>query len=624
MLRHLATLLAAVAVLTACSVGPLPAPATKLPSPTPTATRRPARTPTPRIPPATPRPGPTPEGVQHVLTLHLRRGVKWSDGSGDLTARDVLGTYNILWANRDASWDYLKDVRARDDYTVEFYIGTPSPRILRLILRSNQAAPYSQYGPWMDQAAELRASRADRDGKQVKKFIKALQDFEPDDVVTYGPFKLAPESVTETRLELVKNPGGLNADKINMERVIVYYGEAADSVPLILAGEIDYSPLGYTPVDLAAFEARPNIELVRSPTGAGLGLWFNQAVYPLNKKPVRQAFAYIIDRQENARVAVGDAGQAVKYMAGFTDLQVPMWLSERIIARLNPYDKDWEKAEELLAGAGCRKGADGVWLDDRGNRMAFELSAPADLADWLGSAENAARQLNAFGIEAGVRGYLSPERSATQKEGRYQILVDQGLYYSPPHPHTSFNYYLNAPRNNPEAKNALVGYNWSWNQTRPGGQAVYVPNLLRGASAGFDPERQRPYIETLALLVNEELPVLALFEHYAADPVACGLRVAGWLPFDDEIYKNAQADSPIAIQFLDGTLQPVDGSDKSFRTVHPYPQPPDYTLNYWNPYHSLPQNVGLLAYHLLYPPFAFYMWAAGEYAPMAAEGFELR
>jgi len=392
---------------------------------------------------------------------------------------------------------------------------------------------------------------------------------------------------------------------------------------LVLANEIDYSTHGYTPSDVEQCKTIDNLHILTGPTGTGPGLWFNNNVYPLNKKEVRQAFAYIIDREENATVAMGPAGKAIQYEAGFTDLQVEAWLPADVIAKLNKYEKDWAKAEELLTKAGCTKGADGIWVDDKGAPLDFELWVPADYADWLGAAENAAQQLNAFGIKATVRGYPSAERATTQKEGKYEILVDLSIYYNPPHPFTSFNYYMTKPRNNPEATDGLFGMNWPWKQIGPDGKEVYIPDLLKAASTGFDFEAQKPAIATLSQILNEELPVLALFERYSTDVVNEGTRIVGWRPFDDPIYKNNQADLYIAIQLLNGELKPAPGADGTFHTIYPYPQPPNYDLNYFTA-SSLPSLVGNPSYNVMYPPLFNYMWATAEYVPCAAESYELR
>ncbi|GAP13741.1 ABC-type dipeptide transport system, periplasmic component [Longilinea arvoryzae] len=607
-------------LLTAC--GPAATPTVE---PTVAATEAPTAAPTEaptEAPTVDATQAPLPEGVVNILTVKLKPGLKWSDG-GDVTAKDLVGTYNIYWLQKSAIWGYLKDVVAVDDNTVEFQISAASPRVLRLILRANQFAPYSQYGTWMDKAAELRAAGTAADSDEGKALLDDLYAFKPETIVAYGPYVIDPTTVTEAQLELTKNPTGYNADKIGFDKILVYYGETAASLPLVLAGDVDYSTHGYTPSDVETISATPNLKVFTGPTGTGPGLWFNEDVYPLGKKEVRQAFAYIIDREENATVAMGPAGKAVQYMAGFTDLQVDAWMSADDKAKLNTYPKDWAKAEELLTSVGCTKGADGMWVDDKGQALDFELWVPADFADWLGAAENAAQQLNAFGIKATVRGYPSAERPTTQTEGKYDILVDLSLYYNPPHPQTSFNYYLNTPRNNPEGEAGAKGFDWPWKQTLADGTEVYIPDLLTEAAAGFDFEGQKPAIAKLASLVNDQLPVLALFERYSTDVFNFGTRVDGWRDFTDPIYQNNQADLYVAIQFLNGELKPSATGDGTFHTVYPYIQPPNYDLNFFTST-SLEASVGNPSYNVMFPPLFYYMWSDATYVPAVAESYTLR
>jgi peptide/nickel transport system substrate-binding protein len=564
------------------------------------------------------KPTPVPQPTTTILTVTLRPGLTWSDGS-PLTAYDLAGTYDLHWAIQNGSWDVINEVIAKDETTVEFHLSTPSLSALRLMLRSYVPAPRSQYGTWMDQARALRQQSRDPDRDEVQHLVDALYAFKPDEALVYGPYMLDLSSITEAQVQLVKNPSGYHVDRVGFEKLIVYYGETAASVPLMLSGELDYSTHAYTPSDLAAFAQLPNVQIIRGPNGTGPGLWFNQAVAPLNRKELRQAFAYVIDRQENTKVALGDAAQPITKLVGFPDEAVDQWLAPETAAKLNAYPHAPDKAEALLAGIGFTRGADGAWLDDQGQPLAFEISVPADFADWL----SAAQQLDAFGIKTTVRGYQSAERADIQKEGRYQILMDLGTYYIPPYPFASYRYMFAAPRNNPEATSGQQGMGWPWRQTMPDGTQVYLPDLLKGAAAGLDLQAQKPYVEQLALLVNEQLPILPLFQRYSTDPVNTTARATGWLPLDHPIYQNNQgSDNYVSIQILGGTLKQAAGADGTFRTSFPYPQPPNYDLNFFSE-NSLPQSLGYPASDLLYPPLFWYMFAEQQYQPEIALSYKI-
>jgi peptide/nickel transport system substrate-binding protein len=221
-----------------------------------------------------------------------------------------------------------------------------------------------------------------------------------------------------------------------------------------------------------------------------------------------------------------------------------------------------------------------------------------------------------------VRGYQSSERTKIRTDANYQLIIDLALYYPVPHPYRGFQYYLTKPYNNPDATSGSKGYNWPWKQTLDG-QQEDINDLITKASTGFDPAPQKPYVAKLARIVNDQLPVLSLWERYANDPINTKDRVTGWRALDDPIYKNNQRDNYAALQFLNGELKPVAGSDKTIRESYPYPQPPKGNMNFFSD-DSIPVNLNYIAYFSEFPPFAVYNWAAGRYDPLSAEKFEIK
>jgi peptide/nickel transport system substrate-binding protein len=598
------------------------APATAVP---PSATAVPPTVPPTPIPTAEPEEV-FPAGVKAVITIKLPAGATWSDGTA-LTTKDVIGTWDILWMRKSGTWNSLVDVIAKDDQTVQFLISTPGPAVLDAIVRSNSPRPYSQYGKWMDAAAQFRKDNADRDSDTVKAVNDELNAFLPESAVTYGPYNIDPASVTEAQLSFVKVPTGFNADKIDFDKVIVYYGDTAQDLPLYLSGDMDYSSNAYSPANLDAIRAMgPQITVLGGPATNGPGIYFNNDVYPLGKKEVRQAIAYAIDRVENCTVAFGESCRPIKYMVGFTDAAVPTWLSADQIAKLNTYDYDPAKAEELLTGIGFTKGSDGIWVDDQGNKMEFELSVPADFTEYLASSENVAQQLAKFGIKINVKPYPSAERNDRHKAGNYQMSMDIGMRFTYFHPFVSYDYNVRPGigfKNDPEGAEGARGMNFPYDQKTADGKEVNIKELVDKMAEGFDIETQKPYVADMASMFNENLPVVQMFERYLTDPVDTQTRVVGWLPADDPIYKNNQNNSPVARQFLDGTLKPSDtNAAKEFKTSYPYVQPPKGNYNLYSPDTILLNGAVLSTF--LYPPLTFYDVNQGAYIPFFAESWDIK
>ena len=629
----LITVLVVLSMLASACAAPTPTPAptatpvppTKPPAPTatavpPAATKAPEPT-KPPVPTATPA-----AAVKNTITVTLPKNVKWSDGTA-LTAKELVGRWDILWMAKSTLWNSLADVVAKDDYTVDFMVTVPGPAILDSVIRSYYPWPYSQYGKWMDAAAKYRKANANRDGDDVKATVNELAAFRPDKSVTYGPYVIDPKSLTEAQVTFVKNPGGFNASKIDFDKVTIYWGDTAQDMPLYLSGDMDYSSNAYSPANLDAIRGMgPHLVVLGGPGTNGPGMYFNNDVYPLNKVEVRQAFAYIIDRVENCKVAFGDACRPVEYQVGFTDASVPAWLTADQIAKLNKYPKDWAKAEALLTGIGFKKGSDGIWVDDKGKKMEYELSVPADFTEYLASSENAAQQMKKFGINLIVKPYQSSERATLHKAGKYQISMDIGFRFTYFHPFVSYDYNLRpgiGDKNNPEAAEGARGMNFPYVQKLADGREINIKDYVTKMSEGFDVAVQKPYVQGVAQMFNEKLPVLCMFERYLTDPIDTKSRVTGWLPLDDKIYKNNQNNSPVARQFLSGLLKPsATNKAKEFKTSYPYIQPPKANFNLYSSDNCIVQ--GAVISNLEFPPLTYFDVNEGKYIPFFAEKWEMK
>lgn len=439
-------------------------------------------------------------------SVTLVDGVTWSDGSA-MSADDLMATFNIFRLRGDAVWANMTGIEKVDDLTVKFLMDEPSSLVERLILITN-LRPASVYGDIANRAAELESGTAEWDA-----LLNELTEFRPETPVSGGPYVILPESITEANLMMDLNPGGFAADLQNFDQVRVWNGETEVVTPLVANQELHYITHGIPPTTEESFAAQ-GIEIVRSGMVNGPGLYVNHAVYPLNLPEVRQAIAYVIDREQNGFVSLGESGVGVEYMTGMSDGLTEAWLSEDVLASLNTYEQDLEQAESLLTGLGFSRNDDGIWVDDQGNTLSFELTFPQEFADWSAAAENATQQLNDFGFDITARGVQFQQHPQDVYDGNFEMAIrNWGL--GDPIPARSYlePYQRYNGQGELAGEAAGGGMGFDNNVTFSGGE-INVFDVANASSQGVDQAAQAELVTQLAVSYNELLPAIPLWERY--------------------------------------------------------------------------------------------------------------
>ena len=444
-----------------------------------------------------------------TVQVKLPAGAVWSDGSA-YTSQDVVNTFTIQRLQGITVWQFIEDVIAVDDTTVQFKLIEPSNTVLRRIFRETNIRPSSVYGPIADKVRELIDSGADSESAEWQAVTQELNEFRPEGIVSLGPYVMDVNSITEAQILLPKNETSFMADRVNFDQLTVFNGETPDATPLMLAKEADYATHGFPPATTQQFISE-GIRVIRGPNYSGPALYFNYDVYPFSVPEFRQALAYAIDRNENGVVAMAESGVATKNMAGFSDNLAPLWLTEETTAALNSYEFDPAKAEQMLLDLGFSRGDDNVWIDDQGNRLAFELTAPSEFADWSAAAENLAEQLTEFGVETTFRGVTYSQHPADVRAGNFEMAIREWGAGNP-HPHFSydvnFNTY-NTTGGSVDVTDAGPGMNFPLVQETSLGE-LDLAAMTIAAGQGSDRDAQAEIINQLAVAYNELLPQIPL------------------------------------------------------------------------------------------------------------------
>lgn len=478
------------------------------------------------------------------FTIKMRRGVKWDNGS-DVTAKDAFATYKITRLVGSSIWNFVSDIDTPDDYTIHFKLKASSALLERNILRTG-IRPASVYGAIADQAwTEFKNGKTTADDS-VKAIRKSLTDLVVPAPASNGPYKFDTASLTEAQATLVRNPGGLFADKVNFDKIVILNGDTDQVTAPILAGEVDYSTSFFPIASEKAFEGQ-GIKIVRGPFYTGPALYFHWENAPqFQDVRLRQAVAWALDRDQANHVAYGDKTQAPQWAAGISDALLKTWLSADDQKKLTVYKKDTAKADSLMKDAGYARGSDGVWAKD-GKPLSFDMQYPSDFADWSAVATNIGDQLNKWGLKVTMRGAPRSTQGPDFNNGKFTL---------------SFNAWgTGNPHPQPSAVRPIREFNTTANG---GGQKYPVVQKTSGGDFDFqqilvqmediDEAKQKDAVAKYAKAFNEVLPAIPLAERFNNAPINDQKRVSGWPALDDKIYTNGGGDNFTLILLMDGTL----------------------------------------------------------------------
>ena len=485
----------------------------------------------------------------NTFTVHLRQGVKWSNGA-KFTSTDVVDTFLLGKLMNWVVWSYVDKVEAQGPYTVVFHMNNPSAVVQEYVLHQN-ILPASTWGSLAGKVSALLKTDPTLTSNKAKLLTVQLLQFSPKQMVVDGPYSVDMSLLSSASATLVKNPAAWDANQVKFNKIVLWNGETPTVTPLVLAKEVDYGTYGFPQATAAQFR-KIGLQIATPPVHGGPAIFFNWKIYPFNLPQVRQAIAYAINRPQNAKAAMGPYYEPVKYQVGFADQQVTQWMSKSAIAQLNPYSYNPAKAAQLLESIGFKKKGN-IWYTNQGKPMSYELIVPQEYADWLGAAQDAANQLTKFGIKTTVRGITFTQEPINIRQGQFQMAINAwGAGDIFPH----FAFVEDVLAFDPPLAQG-PGMSLPLTQKIPGMGTVDFRKLIVASGQGLDMAQMKAATTKMALAFNKSLPIVPLDQRLGDNPVMTSGGVAGW-KLGSSIWQNdLYTDNPVVILILNGTLHPV-------------------------------------------------------------------
>jgi len=444
--------------------------------------------------------------------LTLRDGLVWHDGES-VTADDLankLRSEVILGATLNDFIDHSDDITVVDDSTVELSLNRDSfadEVFFPVISQLNIDMPESNYGDFLDDLQD-----AEGDEEAVGAVEQELADFAPEDPLGCGPFEW--ESADERLLVLTRFEDHPDADVINFERF--EFQQVNDNNQIwqgVQGGDIDGTGPVFTPPEIVD-DMPDHVEEIQIPAMWGLSVVFNHANDILADRAVRQAMAYVINREQVVTNMTPRTGAVVEVPSGITGNFTGApdeWFGDRKgeFDQYAPSESDHESAATILEDAGYEK-QDGIWVDESGTPIPAQIKVPAPYSDWVDAADTVVQNLDNFGFAAEV---LTRDEGAywgEYVEGDFQILFSGWADGTVPHPYFNQGFLLNDAQNQEWASYPAEVEAPSLD----GGTETYdIQEEIRElAGLGNDADAEQAKVQRLGYLINQELPRLPVQE----------------------------------------------------------------------------------------------------------------
>ena len=457
-----------------------------------------------------------------VLTMKLKEGLKWSDGT-TITADDLICNLFIDMTINNIAY-YGESVTKVDDLTVQVKYNKDSSLLLDYVLKSALMYPVENYGEFSKVFQEQFETGREFDENGNFKFTEeadakvgeattALNNYLPDLMSIKCSGAYVPSSMTSA--EIIFEQNQYYRVPLYIEKIRGIRPTSTESNALAISnGDYDAEGMGLSP-DLAQKVAENNAETIRQmvvPEFSSLGFCMNTQKYPTNDLNIRKAIAYIIDTAQIAPVSEPGMVQGDEYSLGLPPSIRDKYLDSNFLGSLEDYNVNLDKASEYLEAAGWTKQGS-KWVDANGESPEIIVAGVGEYPAYVVMGEAAANMMKDFGLNA----VFTPKEAAAYNDyatsGEGHMVIDGfATATNTQHPYEAYNgiwWYGQRGMNLefPESGDLV------WSDDETGEEFNYSENLTKLFDAGTD-EEITEVTEKFAQFFNDNVWFIPVTEKY--------------------------------------------------------------------------------------------------------------
>ncbi len=307
-----------------------------------------------------------------TATIKLRQGIKFQRTGNEMTADDVIFSFNRLAATYAQSsflaTDYWTDIQKVDDYTIQLTLPAPNSGLAAVLasipLSITDSTQVAEWGGTTDRPDFTDTTTDDEKANNTS--ILANKDAQArinEQGAGTGPF-MVDQWDTNSSVILIANPDFWGEAPKVEQIIFTNITEANAQLQAVETGDADIA-YSLNPDSLASIESNPDLQIIQ---GASLSIQYlamnldEEFGGPVANPQVRQAFAYAIDYDSIINnILLGGAVRPA------LPIPIPFPGSEAMLEKAYTYDP--AKAQELWDASG---------VGDQEIEITYDSDAPGE------------------------------------------------------------------------------------------------------------------------------------------------------------------------------------------------------------------------------------------------------